>query len=262
MDRRLVVLAASLDPFHRSPADQLAGEHHEGHVGVAEDLRSERAADVGADAPHLVLGDAGHERRQQEALDVRRLARHPDRVLVGARVVPADVAADLHRVGDQAVIDEPLLDDDLGVGDRLVRAVLVADRPGEDFVVRGVVVELGSTGLHGGLGIDDGRERLPVDLDGLECVDRLLGCLGDDRRHAFAGPLDGVGGEDPRRADVVLDARRAAGRPGHGQRVVGDVGAGEGRQDARHRLRGVDVHRADVRVGVGAAEDRQVGHPG
>ena len=30
---------------------------------------------------------------QQEALDVRRLARHPDRVLVGARVVPADVAA-------------------------------------------------------------------------------------------------------------------------------------------------------------------------
>ena len=64
---------------------------------------------------HLVLRDAHHERGDQQPLDVRRLAGHPDRVLVGARVVPADVAADLHRVGDQPLVDEALLDDDLGV---------------------------------------------------------------------------------------------------------------------------------------------------
>ena len=92
VDRAAVALAPALDPLHRPPADELAGEQHERHVGVAEDLRAEGAADVRADAAHLVLRDPGHERRQQQPLDVRRLARHPDRVLVGARVVPADVA--------------------------------------------------------------------------------------------------------------------------------------------------------------------------
>ena len=52
--------------------------------------------------PDLVLRDPGHEGGEQQPLDVRRLARHPDRVLVGARVVQADVAADLHRVRDRA----------------------------------------------------------------------------------------------------------------------------------------------------------------
>ena len=112
---RLVVLAAALDPLDRPAADRLAGEQHQRHVGVAEDLGAEGAADVGADAADLVLRDAHHERGEQQPLDVRRLARHPDRVLVGAGVVPADVAAGLHRVGDEPLVDEPLADDDLGV---------------------------------------------------------------------------------------------------------------------------------------------------
>ncbi len=163
VDRAPVALAPALDPLHRPAADQLAGEHDERHVGVAEDLGAEGAADVRADAPDLVLGDAGHERRQQQPLDVRRLARHPDRVLVGARVVPADVAADLHRVRDQAVVDEALLDDDLGVGEGGVGAVLVADGPHEHDVVGGVLVELRRARLGRLLGVDDGGQRLPVD---------------------------------------------------------------------------------------------------
>ena len=114
VDRALVVLAPALDPLDRPAAERLAGEQHHRVVGVAEDLGPEGAADVRADAPDLVLRDAHDEGRQQQPLDVRRLARHPDRVLVGARVVPADVAADLHRVRDQALVDDPLADDDLG----------------------------------------------------------------------------------------------------------------------------------------------------
>ena len=53
---------------------------------------------------------------------------------------------------------------------------------------------------------------------------------------------------------------RAAGRPGHRQRVVRDVGAGEDGDDARHRLRRGRVDRADVRVRVGAPQDRHAGH--
>ena len=155
VDRALVVLAAALDPLHRSPADGLAGEHREGHVGVAEDLRAEGATDVGADAADLVLRDAGHEGGEQQPLDVRGLAGHPDGVLVGARVVPADVAAGLHRIGDEALVDDPLPDDHLGAVDRGVRARLVADGPLEHDVVRGVLVELRRAVLGGLLRIDD-----------------------------------------------------------------------------------------------------------
>ena len=137
---------------------------------------------------------------------------------------------------------------------------LVADRPLEHDVVRGVLVELRGARLDRLLRIDDRRERLPVDRDGLDGVVGLGLGLGDDRGDAFAGPLDVVRGEDPRRVDVVLDARAAAGRPGHRQRVVRDVGADEDRDHARHRLGGARVDRADVGVRVRAAQDGHVGH--
>ena len=57
----------------------------------------------------------------------------------------------------------PLADDDLGAVDRGVRAGLVADRPLEHDVVRGVLVELRRAGLGRLLGIDDRGQRLPVD---------------------------------------------------------------------------------------------------
>ena len=217
---RLVVLAPALDPLDRPAAEPLRGEQDEHVVGVAEDLRAERAADVRADAPDLVLRHAHHECREEQSLDVRRLARHPDRVLVGAGVVPADVAPGLHRVRDEPLVDEPLLDHDLGRVDRGGGAVLVAHGPLEDDVVRRVLVELRRARLGRLLGVDDRGQRLPVDDDRLDGVRGLLGRLRDDRGHALAVPLDAVGRERARRVDVVLDARGAAGRPGHRQRVV------------------------------------------
>ena len=181
-------------------------------------------------------------------------------VLVGARVVPADVAAGLHRVGDQPLVDDALADHDLGPVDGRVGAGLVADVPLEDDVVGGVLVELRRAIGDGLLHVDDRRQRLPIDLDGLERVVGLGLRVGDHRRDALTGPLDAVGGQDARGADVVLDARAAAGRPGHRERVVGDVRADEHADDAGHRRRTAGVDRADVGVGVGAAEDGHMGH--
>ena len=141
-----------------------------------------------------------------------------------------------------------------------IRARLVADRPLEDDVARRVLVELHGARLGRGLRVDHHGQRLVVDDDGLQGIDRLGGRLGDHRRHALAGPLDAVGGQDARRVDVVLDARHAAGRPGHGQRVVGDVGAGEDGDHAGHGACRRRVDGPDVGVGVRAAQDRQVGH--
>ena len=262
VDRALVVLAAGLDPLDRPATERLAGEQHQRVVGVAEDLGAERAADIGADAADLVLRHAHHERGQQKPLDVRRLAGHPDRVLVGAGVVPADVAADLHRVRDQALVHDPLADDDFGAIDGGIGARLVADRPLEDDVVRRVLVELRGAGLDRLVGVDHGGQRLVIDDDRLERIDRLGLGLGDDGSDALTGPLDAVGGQSPRRVDVVLDARAAAGRPGHRHRVVRDVGADEDRDHAGHRLGRGRVHGSDVRVRVGAAQDGHVGHRG
>ena len=116
-----VVLAPRLDPLDR-PAD-LCGERGHEHVLVVEvDLRPEAAADVRRDAAHLRLGDAEDERGHQQAHDVRRLRGHPDRVLAGRRLVLRRRAAGLHRRRDQALVDEALLDHDLGLGQRLRRS--------------------------------------------------------------------------------------------------------------------------------------------
>ena len=216
VDRALVVLAAALDPLHRPAADRLAREHHERHVGVAEDLGAEGAAHVRADAPDLVLRDPGHERRQQQPLDVRRLARHPDRVLVGARVVPADVAPDLHRVRDQAVVHQALLDDDLGVRERGVGPVLVA-RPSTRTRCcwarsRGAAGAPGWVAFSASTTAGSGSQSTSISSSA-SCA--WAGRLGDDGRDALAGPLHVVGREDPRRVDVVLEPgrRRPPARP-------------------------------------------------
>ena len=70
--------------------------------------------------------------------------------------------------------------------------------PLEHDVVRGVLVELRRAGLGRLLGIDDGRQRLPVDDDRVECVHGLLGGLGDDRR-------------DPSPVHLTLSVARARG---------------------------------------------------
>jgi len=103
VDGALVVLAAGLDPLHRAPADRLAGEHHERHVRVAEDLGAEGAAHVRADAPDLVLRDAGHERGQQQPLDVRRLAEVRSCIVVPGLNSPMSPRTTI-GFGNQAVL--------------------------------------------------------------------------------------------------------------------------------------------------------------
>ncbi len=135
--------------------------------------------------------------------------------------------------------------------------------PLEDDVVRGVLVELRRARLGRLLGVDDRRQRLPLDVDRLERVGRLLGRLGDDRGDALAGPLDAVGGQRARRVDVVLDARprRRPARPS-GSGLYGMSAPVRTATTPGIALAARRVDRADVGVGVRAAQDRHVGHPG
>ena len=95
-EERLAALGGPLD----RAVDVLRRPDHRGLFGVQVDLRAEAAADVGRDHAHLVLGQAEHERRHQQALDVRVLARHVERVaVVGAAVATRSRRAARSRWG-------------------------------------------------------------------------------------------------------------------------------------------------------------------
>ena len=97
--------AALSCPF--DAAVELFGAPGQAHVfGVQEDLGAEAAADVGCDHAHLVFGQAQYEGCHQQALDVRILVGHVQRVFLGRAVIAADRRTGLHRVGDQAVVHQ------------------------------------------------------------------------------------------------------------------------------------------------------------
>jgi len=209
--------------------------------------------------PHLRLRDPEHERRHQQAHDVRVLRGHPDRVLARRRLVGGRRAANLNRGRDQPLVDEPLLDHDLRLAECLIGRVRVAYRPIHDDVAGCVLVQLDRTLGNRLFDVDDDVERLPVDFDQLE---RILGrvlALGHDRGDTGAGEGDAIDLERPRRVDEVLDTPRLP--RARQRRQVLEVLSGEDGDDTRSGggLRRVDA--LDPGMRVRGAEDRHLGHP-
>ena len=254
-------LGAGRGPLDRA-ADGLGGGGDEGLLGVVEDLRAEAAADVGRDDAELLLGDAEHEGAHQQADDVGVLRGGVEGVLVVGGVVLADGAARLHRVGDQAVVDELERRDVRRGRDRGVDglAVVLDEAPVEAEVARVVVVDGGGAGLEGGAHVDDGGQLLDVDDDGLGGVAGLGQRLGDDGGDGVADVADLALGEDRvlrllhRVAGAVVDLPAAGDAAGGGE-VLG----GEDLEDAGHRRRGAGVDRADAAVRHVRADEGDVG---
>ena len=165
--------AALARPLDRA-VDALARPDDRGLFGVQEDLRAEAAADVGRDHAHLVLRQSQHERRHQQALDVRVLARHVERVAVVGAGVRRDRGARLDRVGNEAVVDDVDLRDVRGLRERRVDRRLVAERPRVALVAGRLVVDLRRAGLQRIGRVDDRRQHFVVDFDQLGGVLRLV----------------------------------------------------------------------------------------
>ena len=175
----------SARPLDRA-VDALRRPDHRGLFGVQVDLRAEAAADVGRDHAHLVLGQAEHERRHQQPLDVRILARDVQRVRVVGAAVRRDRGARLDRVGDQPVVDDVELRDVRRLGERRVDRRLVAERPRVALVARRLVVDLRRARLQRVDAVHDRGQHLVVDLDQLGGVLRLVARLGDHQRDLIA----------------------------------------------------------------------------
>src|ERR1051325_7448830 len=97
-------LGAAGDPFDRT-ADTLCDPRDQDVFGVDEILRAEPAADIGRDKAQTRWLDPEYARRRI-AGRVQALGRDVRGIAAGIRVLHADNAALLHRVGDDAVVVE------------------------------------------------------------------------------------------------------------------------------------------------------------
>ncbi len=250
------------DSVHLIGAAQLLGQDdREDLLGVDVELGAEAAADVGRDHADLVLGGRGDQRDHQPQ-DVGDLRRRVERHLAGRGDRVGDDAARFHRRGDEPLLQVLALDHDLGVGEGLLEGLLRRHREVEveALVVAQVGVdEVGALG-HGGLHVDDRRERLVVDLDVLERIGGLVAVAADHHRDAVADVARRV--HRQRHVRRVLHVRRD--RPGARQRAVLplQVRAGERRDHAGLRERSGHVDARDARVRHGAAQHGHVEHAG
>jgi hypothetical protein len=193
--------------------------------------------------------------RKEQPHEVGHLRRGPDRQLAGA--VLGDQAARLYRRARGAVVDDPSLDHDVGVGERLLD-VASAHRPLVRLVraERLVHERLVPQRL---LDVDDDRQRLVLDVHLLRRVDDRVLVHADDHRDPLADVADLAARQRPALGRRDLHAGR---RPRHRQRrqQVGHVLADVDRPDTAVRQRSRGVDRDDPRVCLGRAHDRGVQH--
>ena len=253
--RRGQVAGLVLDPLHRL-ADQDRGQDRRDVAGVDRHLVAEPAADVRRHDPDHVLGQLRHERDGRPD-DVRRLRRHVDGELSGARVVVGDRAAALDRRRVAARVVQLQRGHDVGLRERPLGGRGVADLPPVAGVVGLaflVVADDRRVGRGRLLGVDDRGQRLVLDVDRLAPVLGDVRVVGDDDAHLLALEAHLVGGQH--RLGVVGQRR-------HPREVaLGHHLAGEHQPDAGDLpgLRRVDGLDAGVRQR--AAQDLHVQHAG
>ncbi len=182
---------------------------------------------------------------------MRVLAGGVEGVVILAGVVRADGRARLDGIWHQAVVDQVQLRDVVCLGERSVRGSLVAEFPLERGVAAGHVMHLGCTLLLGVAGVNHGWQRLVGNVDGFRGRARLLTGRCDDHGHRVAymarTPLcqQRVRAGLHRRAVLGMDhpaADQAA------EIVLGDVFAGQHRDDTRQLQRGLCVDLLDFGV--------------
>ncbi len=256
MGGRRGVVAARFNPL-----DRRAQAHREMRTerffGVHVQLRSEPAANLRGDDPHLVFGDVDHA-GQKRPKEMRHLRGRPERQVTFALVIGRHAAPRLDRHGRQPLVDDALLDDAVGLLEAPFH-VAIRQRPREGHVGSEIGVRQRRSTGDGLFGISHRWQRLVVDLDQLGCVLRNVPIVRHDDGHGMADEIDAVAREDRvlRRLQVV-HARRAR----HGAAAVVHVGSDEHGDHAGDGSGGVGLDRRDAGVSIGAAQDDRMQHAG
>ena len=261
---RADVLHPRLDPLDRNAGDDRRDDRDD-VPRIDGNLVAEPAADVATDDADLALRNP-REHRDDRAHQVRRLRGHVDGKLAADLVERRDAAAGLERARVHARIEDRLAHGDRRAREHCVGAGLVAGLPGEDVVgmrarpvtdlglVGDVLADHRRVGRHRFVRIDDRRELLVIDLDGLRSVGSRVAIGCEHHRDFLELEADLLVGEH----GLHVAAERGHPVKVHRLQIVGS----EHRDDAgdREGLRLVD--RLDPRVRIGAAHDRAEQHPG
>ena len=101
------------------------------------------------------------------------------------------------------------------------------------------------------LRIDDGGQRLIVDLDQVERVFGDIAVFGDDKRNGLPDIAHPIAGNRPAFDIGLYSHRHAAGEPRH-------VRAGHDGKDAGQRAGGIRIDRPDLGMAMRRAQDRQM----
>ncbi len=248
-------LGALLDPLHRR-TDLLRRRRGDELLGVGVQLGAEPAADVRGDRAHLGLADPAHD-REERAQEVGHLGGAVDDQVVGGRVPVGHHAARLDGDVDQALASDRLLDDDVGLRERVVDAVGLVGEDEPDVGLELLVHARRAVG-EGRVDVDDRRELRIGDLDGVGGVTRGVAVCRDHDRDRLADVAYA-----PLRERWAHRMHHVAGRvrrAGNARRELEVVAVQDG-GDARHAAGGRRVDRGDVGMRILAAHDRHVQHP-
>ena len=252
-------LGALRRPLHR-PVHLARRPQADDFLRIDEDLGAETAADVGRDHAQLVLGRHADESGDHQPRHVRILRGVPEREMVGAGIVFGQSHARLDRIRHQPVVDDVELGDVLGCGKGRVHRLLVADRPFVDRVLGRRLVDLRA---RFGLGrVGHRRQHLVVDLDLFGGIARLRERLGDHHRDRLADMVGRVGGQRRMRRHLHRRAVLGMDHPAADQvadLVVGELGAGEHGNHARHFLGFAGVDALDLGTRMRRAHEHGAG---
>ena len=253
-------LAAVADPLDGA-AQPLRRGHHQHLFGVGVRLHAEAAADIVDE--HADLRRRAFEEGVGEpvAQQMPVLVRGIDGVAAAVGIIAADGAARLHRILDDALVDQPHPRDMRRAFEGCIGLLAVADLRPEQEILRHVGPELDDAVIHGARRVDgEGQWRI-VHRDRLGGVARLLACFRDDEGDRIADIAHPVVCQRVLRR---IDQRRAVGlgqrgkegrRAGKGaDAVIRQILAGQHRQHAGHRCGAARIDRPDVRMGVRRAQ--------
>src|ERR1051326_7239197 len=108
-------------------------------LGIQKQLHAEAAAHIRRHDADAVLWDLQDMLGEQAAHKMRALRRTPQRISILARIVFADRTAHLHRIDDDAVVDERQRDAVTSRPDSALHRPSLADLPFE-AAIAGVLV--------------------------------------------------------------------------------------------------------------------------
>ncbi len=181
---------------------------------------------------------------------MRRLGRNPEGIVARPRIVPGDGTARLHRVRDQALIDDVQAGCDIRIRQRRIDDISVlAAGPLQHDVVRGFLMQLWRARFRRFLGIDDHGQLFELDHDRLRGVARQILALRNDHSHRIAREMDFVDRQDAGSYRMICHSARL---PGCRKRVeIHEIFASERRHNARHRQCRGEIDALDLRVREG-----------